>query len=70
MSDIGCAVHICSILHQRYSDFAPNLMENWQKYMLTKKDEKVVVIYQFLSYSKICVKRPVKNRQKEDLNDK
>ena len=41
MSDISCAIHICSILHQRYSEFAINLLENWQKYMLTKKDEKV-----------------------------
>ena len=51
MSDIGCAIHICSILHQRYTDFAGNLMENWQKYMLTKKDEKVLFGAENMHYS-------------------
>ena len=41
MSDINCAVHICSLLHQRYAEFSPLLMENWTKILLTKKDEKV-----------------------------
>ncbi|KAK3612029.1 hypothetical protein CHS0354_021705 [Potamilus streckersoni] len=41
MSDIPCAQHICSIMHQRYADFSQALLENWQKYLLTKKDEKI-----------------------------
>lgn len=41
MSDINTAVHICSLLHQRYHDFAPTLLENWQKVLALKKDEKV-----------------------------
>ncbi|XP_060600449.1 regulator of nonsense transcripts 2-like, partial [Ruditapes philippinarum] len=41
MSDINCAVHICGIMHQRYAEFAPSLLENWQKYFPTKKDEKI-----------------------------
>lgn len=40
MSDINTAVHICSLLHQRYHDFAPTLLENWQKVLALKKDEK------------------------------
>ncbi|XP_052781372.1 regulator of nonsense transcripts 2-like isoform X2 [Mya arenaria] len=41
MSDIGCAIHLCSILHQRYAEFVPALLENWQKCFPTKKDEKI-----------------------------
>lgn len=40
MSDINTAVHICSLLHQRYHDFSPTLLENWQKVLAIKKDEK------------------------------
>ncbi|KAG0711998.1 Regulator of nonsense transcripts 2 [Chionoecetes opilio] len=40
MSDIHTAVHICSLLHQRYHDFGPTLLENWQKVLAIKKDEK------------------------------
>ncbi|XP_052071977.1 regulator of nonsense transcripts 2-like isoform X2 [Mytilus californianus] len=41
MSDIPCAVLICSLMYQRYTDFPIALMENWQKYLLHKKDEKI-----------------------------
>lgn len=41
MSDIPCAVLICSLMYQRYSEFSAALMDNWQKYLLHKKDEKV-----------------------------
>lgn len=41
MSDIACGVHICCLFFQRYSDFSISLMENWQKYLLSKKDEKI-----------------------------
>jgi regulator of nonsense transcripts 2 len=33
MSDIPCAVLICSLMYQRYTDFQAALMENWQKYL-------------------------------------
>ncbi|XP_071161376.1 regulator of nonsense transcripts 2-like isoform X5 [Mytilus edulis] len=42
MSDIPCAVLICSLMYQRYADFPIALMENWQKYLLHKKDEKIL----------------------------
>ncbi|XP_069942909.1 regulator of nonsense transcripts 2 isoform X2 [Cherax quadricarinatus] len=40
MSDINTAVHLCSLLHQRYHDFASTLLENWQKVLSPKKEEK------------------------------
>ncbi|XP_061195542.1 regulator of nonsense transcripts 2-like [Saccostrea echinata] len=41
MSDIACGVHICCLFYQRYSEFSNYLMDNWQKYLLNKKDEKI-----------------------------
>jgi len=41
MSDINCALVLCSLIHQRYADFAGLLVESWQKVLLTKKDDKV-----------------------------
>lgn len=41
MTDIMCALIICSLLHQRYADFSSSLLENWHKVLLTKKDDKV-----------------------------
>lgn len=41
MSDINCALTICSLMYQRYADFASSLMENWHKVLMTKKDDKV-----------------------------
>ena len=42
MSDVGCALHICSLMHQRYADFTKTLFENWHRILMgTKKDEKV-----------------------------
>ncbi|XP_077976967.1 regulator of nonsense transcripts 2-like isoform X2 [Glandiceps talaboti] len=41
MSDVSCAVHMCSLLHQRYAEFSPQLLQAFQK-SLPKKDEKVV----------------------------
>ena len=45
MSDIPCALHICSQLHQRYVDFPSVLLENWHKALPNKKDEKVVILF-------------------------
>ncbi|XP_076469583.1 regulator of nonsense transcripts 2-like isoform X2 [Babylonia areolata] len=39
MSDVQTAVYLCSLIHQRYADFAPFLLENFQKNLLNKKDE-------------------------------
>lgn len=41
MSDLPTAIHLCSLLHARYHDFAPTLLVNWQKVLSFKKDEKV-----------------------------
>ena len=41
MNDVSCALHLCSLLHQHYADFAALLFEQWQKVLNLKKDEKV-----------------------------
>ncbi|BFZ08917.1 hypothetical protein BsWGS_11954 [Bradybaena similaris] len=41
MSDVPCAIHICSLLHQRYGDFSHSLIDMFNKYLLSKKDEKI-----------------------------
>ncbi|KAL4658453.1 regulator of nonsense transcripts 2 isoform X1 [Arapaima gigas] len=40
ISDVGCAVHMCSLFHQRYSDFAPLLLQAWKKHFEARKEEK------------------------------
>ena len=41
MTDVGCAVHLCSLLHQRYPKFSAELLEQLQKIYSTtiSKDE-------------------------------
>lgn len=41
VTDVGAAVVLCSLFHHTYSEFAPLLLENWQKVLSLKKDEKV-----------------------------
>ena len=41
MSDINAAIEVCCLLHERYTEFSDALLENWQKVLLQKKDEKV-----------------------------
>ncbi|GFO15398.1 regulator of nonsense transcripts 2-like [Plakobranchus ocellatus] len=41
MSDVPCAIHICGILHQRYAEFSQALLESFNKYLLSKKDDKM-----------------------------
>lgn len=41
VTDVGAAVVLCSLFHQTYAEFAPLLLENWQKILSLKKDEKV-----------------------------
>jgi len=41
MSDVQCALVVCSLIHQRYAEFSSLLLDSWQKVLLTKKDDKV-----------------------------
>ncbi|KAL1275277.1 hypothetical protein QQF64_034900 [Cirrhinus molitorella] len=40
ISDVGCAVHLCSLFHQRYADFAPLLLAAWKRHFEARKEEK------------------------------
>ncbi|EGV95424.1 Regulator of nonsense transcripts 2 [Cricetulus griseus] len=40
ISDVNCAVHLCSLFHQRYADFAPSLLQVWKKHFEARKEEK------------------------------
>jgi regulator of nonsense transcripts 2 len=31
MSDVPSLIEISSVLHQKYAEFAPSLLENWKK---------------------------------------
>ncbi|XP_005093367.2 regulator of nonsense transcripts 2 isoform X2 [Aplysia californica] len=41
MSDVPCASQVCGLLHQRYADFSHALIEVFNKFLLSKKDEKI-----------------------------
>lgn len=44
LSDVGCAVHLCTLLHQRYGEFSEMLLDKLQQFYqtpITKDDEKV-----------------------------
>ncbi|KAJ8384332.1 hypothetical protein AAFF_G00205850 [Aldrovandia affinis] len=40
ISDVGCAVHLCSLFHRRYVEFAPLLLQAWRKHFEARKEEK------------------------------
>ncbi|KAK1906441.1 Regulator of nonsense transcripts 2 [Dissostichus eleginoides] len=40
ISDVGCSVHLCSLFHQRYTEFAPLLLQAWKKHFEARKEEK------------------------------
>ncbi|XP_078798154.1 regulator of nonsense transcripts 2 isoform X6 [Oryzias latipes] len=40
ISDVGCAVHLCSLFHQRYAEFAPLLLLAWKKHFEARKEDK------------------------------
>ncbi|KAG1932589.1 regulator of nonsense transcripts 2 isoform X2 [Pimephales promelas] len=40
ISDVGCAVHLCSLFHQRYAEFAPLLLGAWKRHFEARKEEK------------------------------
>jgi regulator of nonsense transcripts 2 len=41
MTDIASILQVCVVLHEKYVDFAPQILEAWQKVLSLKKDEKV-----------------------------
>lgn len=41
MTDIASIIQVCVTLHEKYSDFSPQLLEAWQKVLSLKKEEKV-----------------------------
>ncbi|XP_030576016.1 regulator of nonsense transcripts 2 isoform X1 [Archocentrus centrarchus] len=40
ISDVGCAVHLCSLFHQRYAEFAQLLLQAWKKHFEARKEDK------------------------------
>ena len=40
VTDIQSIVEVCSLLHQRYSDFSQPFLEAWNKTLSIKKDDK------------------------------
>lgn len=40
ISDVCCAVHLCSLFHQRYAEFAPLLLQAWKKHFEARKEDK------------------------------
>ncbi|XP_061839569.1 regulator of nonsense transcripts 2 isoform X1 [Nerophis lumbriciformis] len=40
ISDVGCSVHLCSLFHQRYAEFAPLLLQAWKKHFEARKEDK------------------------------
>lgn len=43
MVDVWPAVQLCSLMHQIYADFGTFLLDNWQKVLALKKDDKVIL---------------------------
>jgi hypothetical protein len=41
MTDVSCALTLCSLIHQRYAEFSSLFLEGWHKVLLSKKDDKV-----------------------------
>jgi hypothetical protein len=61
MTDVGCALALSSLIHQRYAEFSSLLLEGWHKVLLSKKDDKVsldrvqeTVILQLAAYIQIA----------------
>ncbi|XP_036376152.1 regulator of nonsense transcripts 2-like isoform X1 [Megalops cyprinoides] len=40
ISDVGCAVQLCSLFHRRYADFAPLLLQAWRRHFEARKEER------------------------------
>ena len=44
LADIGCAVHMCTLLHQQYAEFSVLLLQEFEKHFqggIDKSEEKV-----------------------------
>ena len=44
LADIGCAVHMCTLLHQRYAEFSVLLLQEFEKHFqggIDKSEDKV-----------------------------
>ena len=39
MSDVQSFLEVCSVLHAKYAEFAPSLMENWKKILTQPKGQ-------------------------------
>uniref|UniRef100_UPI00358E2643 regulator of nonsense transcripts 2 isoform X2 n=1 Tax=Myxine glutinosa TaxID=7769 RepID=UPI00358E2643 len=39
-SDVACAVHLCSLFHRRYAEFAGLLLAAWRKHLEQRREEK------------------------------
>ena len=42
MSDVQSFLEVCSVLHSKYADFAPSLMENWKKILTVPKGQQTI----------------------------
>uniref|UniRef100_H2Z6J9 MIF4G domain-containing protein n=1 Tax=Ciona savignyi TaxID=51511 RepID=H2Z6J9_CIOSA len=40
MSDIPCAVHVCSLMHMRYQEFTPQLFQSTKRLFQSRVDDK------------------------------
>ncbi|XP_031438535.1 regulator of nonsense transcripts 2 isoform X2 [Clupea harengus] len=40
LSDVSCAVRLCSLFHLRYAEFAPLLLQAWRKHLDARREEK------------------------------
>ena len=47
MSDVQSLLEICSVLHRKYAEFAPSLMENWKKVLKQQNLSKLRVDVRF-----------------------
>lgn len=46
LADIGCAVHMCTLLHQRYAEFSPLLLQEFEKHFqggIEKSEDKSAI---------------------------
>ena len=55
MTDVPSVIQVCVVIHEKYSDFAPQLLEAWQKVLSLKKDEKVCFICSFFITFEVCI---------------
>ncbi|PSN43999.1 Regulator of nonsense transcripts 2 [Blattella germanica] len=42
MNDVIAAVELCNALHHTYAEFSSHLLENWQRFLSIKKDDRAI----------------------------